>query len=397
MATTATKATTDTTARSHSALSRPDCHSRPRVALLVACLQHGGTEIQTLHTARALILLGYQVKVFCLFDWHDRVRRLFEEVGAEVECLELKHRRNYPAILWRVSRSLRKFAPQFAHVQYIAPGLLSVLASRLAGVPRVLITIHQLGTPCSWFEHFLFRTATRLADLTICVSKAVEKSWFEHGAAGRRLLPGPGRRTVIYNCVERASCDGRPPAMSIFTIGYAGRIRAEKGLDILVRAAARLKRQGFEFRVVVAGDGPQRLECKELAGQLRVADRFVWLGAVAPDKLREIYRSFHVLVAPSRLEGFGLVAAEAMMHGVPVVAARTGGLTELVEHEVTGLLFQPEDPEDLAKAVLRIWRDPKLACDCSTRGQAFITAQMAQEVYWSRLGECYRALEAGAK
>ena len=367
------------------------------MALLIACLQYGGTEIQTLRTARALISLGYQVRVFCLFDWNEGVRRLFEAAGADVACLELENRRNYPAILWRLARCLREFAPHFAHVQYIAPGLLSVVAARVARVPRLIITIHQLGTPCSWFEHLLFRTATRLADLTICVSQAVEKSWFGSGKWRRSLLPSAGHHTVVYNCVERTSCDGRQPSGNGFTIGYVGRIRTEKGVDILVRAAAWLQEKGHEFQVVVAGDGPQREECQSLAGRLGVADRFVWLGAVPPERLGEIYRSFHVLVAPSRLEGFGLVAAEAMMHGVPVVAARTGGLPELVEHEVTGLLFQPDDPEDLAKAIVRIWRHAEFAADCSARGRAFIAAQMSEGNFRLRIGECYRALQVEAR
>ncbi len=398
MAITATRATTATTARSHSA--PPGAGRRPgsRVALIIACLQRGGTEIQTLHTARTLISLGYEVRVVCLFDWDEGVLRLFEEAGADVKCLGLKSRRNYPAILWALVRALRRFAPRFAHVQYIAPGLLSVVAARLARTPRVLITVHQLGTPCNRFEHLLFRIATRLADRTICVSRAVEDSWFGGGAAEKWRILEPGPRVVIHNCVEAADAEARSGTdAGVFTIGYAGRIRVEKGVDILVRAAAWLKAQGHEFRVVVAGDGPQREECETLAQRLGVAQRFVWLGAVAPERLGEIYRSFDVLVVPSRLEGFGLVAAEAMMHGVPVAAARIGGLAELVEHGVTGLLFQPEDPEELAKAILCIRRDAKLAAECAVRGREFIAAQMSAERYRGRLAECYSALAAEAR
>jgi len=347
--------------------------------------------MQTLETARALLEHGFEVQVLCLFDWDPKVRRLFEESGAAVECLECPNRRNLPAVLIRLSRRLRALKPHVVHVQYIAPGLLSVLAARLAGVRRVLITVHQVGAVCTWFEHLLFRTATRLADITICVSRAVEHSWFERNGVTWKVLPKPGPRMVIYNCAGAELDPGRTPRArsGIFTIGYVGRIRAEKGVDVLVRAAAKLAAQGLEFRIVVAGDGPQRAECENLARHLGVAQRFDWLGTVERQQLPELYRSFDVVAVPSRWEGFGLVAAEAMLHGAPVVAARTGGLPEIIEDGATGLLFEPGDEAGLATALRRIQEDPVLAANCAARAGARAARWFSPAAYRAQLACCY--------
>jgi glycosyltransferase involved in cell wall biosynthesis len=107
----------------------------------------------------------------------------------------------------------------------------------------------------------------------------------------------------------------------------------------------------------VVGDGPLR-------GKVPDA-----LGFVPREELGRLYGRAAVVVCPSRREGFGLTCAEAMAHGRPVVASAVGGLTELVEHEVTGLLVPPQDPVALRAAIDRLLADSDLRARLGAEGR----------------------------
>jgi glycosyltransferase involved in cell wall biosynthesis len=365
---------------------------RPAVLIIIASLHHGGTEVQTLHTARALCDLGYDVRLLCPFEAEPSVSAWFESLGIPVDVMGLRNPRNYTVIVSRLARRIRAIRPDYVHVQYIAPGLLSVLAARAARVPRVVITVHQLGSQCSGFERLLFWSATRLADLTLCVSAAAAKSWFDP-AASSCFFPRPGRYAVAHNCVDAATvapsparATGAPPV-----IGYVGRIRREKGVDILLQAAGMLSRS-VAFRLVIVGDGPEAPECKGLAASLGIESLIDWRPFVSPGRLAEVYRSFDVLVVPSRLEGFGLVAAEAMAQGVPVVAANVGGLPEVVEDGVTGLLFAPGNPADLADKLSAVLSDLAWARSLGAAGAQSVRLRFSVRAYRARIAELYRSI-----
>jgi glycosyltransferase involved in cell wall biosynthesis len=349
--------------------------------------------VQTLHTAKALLALGCSVRLLCVFEAEPPVVQWFARLGISIDCLGLTKPHSYFAILKEVTGRIRALKPDAVHVQYIAPGLLSVLAARLAGIRRVVVTNHQLGTSCTNLEHFLFRCATRLASVTICVSEAAARSWFTPEKSFR-LLPSPGRHAVAYNCVDAGPGSERPARESSegCTIGYVGRIRREKGVDVLIRAFASLAGTFPKARLVIVGDGPQKGECQQLTAALGVADRIGWRAFAAPDLLEEIYQNFDVLAVPSRLEGFGLVAAEAMAYGVPVVAARTGGLPEIVQHHESGLLCAADDPADLAACLETLISYPALRANLGAEGRRRVRERFSPEAYTARIAECYRLL-----
>lgn len=135
-------------------------------------------------------------------------------------------------------------------------------------------------------------------------------------------------------------------------IAFAGRISEEKGILTLFSAAARLP--GMEVRV--AGNGP-------LINELtRVAPRNVkFSGLLGPSQISAFYQQSRFLVSPSIwFETFGLVAAEAMSYGLPVIASRIGGLPEIVDDGITGFLFEAGNSEDLARKIELLWYNPDL-------------------------------------
>jgi len=134
-------------------------------------------------------------------------------------------------------------------------------------------------------------------------------------------------------------------------VGFVGRIEPRKGVADLVAAAPAIRAGAPGARVVVMGDDPYGADPAYLA-DVRRADSVEHLPWV--DDAPSVMRHLSVLVAPSHQEPFGTVLSEAMAVGVPVVATRVGGLAEVVDHGVTGLLVEPGDPSALAAAVLEV-------------------------------------------
>lgn len=181
----------------------------------------------------------------------------------------------------------------------------------------------------------------RFARIVAC-SEWVRGILDRHGIAAETLIfpspaPAPGYR--------------RDPAPSPVLL-FVGRLDREKGVDLLLRSFAALpdRARGVELRI--AGQGPSRAALHRLAADLRVADRVRFLGWLDPaDVERELARAW-ALVVPSRwAEPLGLVAVEAVLRGVPVVASAHGGLAEIVEPGVTGLLFPNGDAPALTDAL----------------------------------------------
>jgi glycosyltransferase involved in cell wall biosynthesis len=131
-----------------------------------------------------------------------------------------------------------------------------------------------------------------------------------------------------------------------------------KGIRFLLEAAAQLKPRFPDLKVVLAGDGFERPELTRLAADLGIGPDVTFLGWVPNTELPPYYRAAAVSVIPSLEEGFGIPAAEAMGCEVPVVASDAGGLPEVVEDGITGLVVPRGDSTALARAIGSLLADP---------------------------------------
>ncbi len=231
---------------------------------------------------------------------------------------------------WTARRAARRADLVHAH------WLLTAAVARFAGRPWV-VTLHGSGSAGRFSDVELARRFPRLvrwllrpARAAICVSATV---------ADALRAAGVERVVVIPNGV-RVPGEVAPPAEPPEVL-YVGRLSPEKNVDTLVAAVG-------DLNLVVAGDGPLR---NLVPGAL---------GAVPHREVERLLERATVLVAPCEREGFGLAAAEAMAFGRPVVAARGGGLLELVADGETGLLVPPRDAPALRAAVERLLADPEL-------------------------------------
>jgi glycosyltransferase involved in cell wall biosynthesis len=202
-----------------------------------------------------------------------------------------------------------------------------------------------LGIQAGWE-----RRNTARADRVVVPSRysaSVARDVYDIPAAKLVVVPEPidladWRRRFAEAATARAA---RPTVLSV------ARMYPRKRLEDLLRAAARLRERIPTAQVRIVGEGPESAALRALHRELRLGDSAVLLGEVTRRTLAVEYVSAHCFCLPTVQEGFGLVFAEAMAAGLPVVACRAAAVPEIVEDRQTGLLVNPRSPGELATAL----------------------------------------------
>lgn len=197
----------------------------------------------------------------------------------------------------------------------------------------------------------------------------------------RQLRVPPDMIQVIYNC-----CGGPPfgtnrkPGGNGRTIGIVGQIAPHKGHDLLLAAAELLKKQGVQFRIVAFGRGHADYVAalkRKLAGT-GLESLWNWMSYSSDQD--SIYENIDVLVVPSMFdEPFGMVALEASIRGIPVVATRRGGLSEIVQEGVTGFLVESGQADELARKIRSLIENPDIADQMGAAARERVTRQFTEE------------------
>lgn len=184
----------------------------------------------------------------------------------------------------------------------------------------------------------------------------------------------------------------------MYSILSVGRLVARKGFADAIRAIVRLKDDGVDVRYVIVGDGPEREPLEKLAGDEGVEDRVVFAGVVPREELPAYYAATDAFVMASKsmgadIEGFGTVYLEANLLKKPVIGARAGGVTDAVAHEVSGLLVDPGDVEQLAAAIRRLKDDPALARRLGEQGRERVRKDFGWEKHGKRFAAAMKELD----
>lgn len=203
-------------------------------------------------------------------------------------------------------------------------------------------------------------------------SVLLQRHFFTHGRSAFNAIVTNSQCTRAKLEAEGIPVDGvlwngvapREPRVRLApvpTIAFAGRLVREKGTDLLIHALQRIHKRLPDARLLLAGDGPERKALVELARSLHLDQHVTFLGHLAPEAMEQHFREAWVQAVPSRWqEPFGIVAAEALMRGTPVVASDAGGLAEFVHHGQTGLLCQRNEVAPLADALLTLLTDQEM-------------------------------------
>ena len=182
------------------------------------------------------------------------------------------------------------------------------------------------------------------------------------------------------------------PDNQIPVILSVARYTRQKRLDDIISAGAKLAADGIRFKLQMVGEGPLETELKALVAERELSDRIEFLPLVAQKKLGELYRRSDVVVLASEGEGFGLVLVEAGLTGRPVIAARSGGITDIVEDGVNGLLFEVGDSDGLASRLNAIFADRSLRMRLGEGGRRRAIERFATPVLVDRVHGIFTSL-----
>ena len=354
---------------------------------------------------------------------------------SEIDFPELQRRRS-PAAAWKVAtRSIysgearRKIAaladevrPDVAHFHNIHAHLTTSIVAplRARGIPIVWTThdfrlvcpntsflsggeICERCLPNRFYEALLQRCkkgslpASAVAMLTTCfdratrVPKAIERFVAPSDFLRRKLIEGgfdPARIVHVPNFVDLDAYRGQPEK-GYFV--FIGRLLFEKGIDLLIRAVAKLD----AGRLLVIGEGPAADDLRKLAAECGT-DRVEFAGYRGGDELKTLIAESQFVVLPSRLhENLPFAIMEAFASGKPVVASEAGGIPEMVEDGVNGFLFPVGNVDALAECLRRMLADRAAREEMGRRGRAKAERLYRREAHYERIVEIYRGAIAG--
>jgi len=343
------------------------------------------------HTVRCLVEQDHEVLIFA------PAHAIAEHCGARVVRVpgipfpaypELRVSAPDPRIAWELSR----FDPDVVHaVGPVCLGLWGLAAAAAQGRPSVAsyhtdlpryAPLHGLG----WAQGAIWplvRAVHGRATINLAPSTATRRELEAHGIEDVGIWRGavdtdlfhPGRRSIDMRVELSGGCPDGPVLL------YVGRVSPEKNLRLLGDALDAVP----GTRLAIVGDGPARPALERSFAHQPVT----FLGFLRGEELARAYASADVFVMPSTTETLGFAVLEAMSSGCPVVAARAGGIPDLVENSQTGMLFDPETPEQAFEQIQELIERP-----CVARFYARQGRKAAEGSSWAseteRLVDAYR-------
>ncbi|HEX6133019.1 MAG TPA: glycosyltransferase family 4 protein [Longimicrobiales bacterium] len=318
----------------------------------------GGLESHAFYLCRELVRMGHQVTMVTSLSLPGlRARDNLD--GVEVVRKWFPKRRT-PAgwaahTLATVPHYLRlaKHA-DVLHAQTFASALPGMRARRKYGLPLV-ITLHtshflRLAQKPLWRP--VLRRIVKSADWLLAASEEIRDVALGLYRHPRAEALTNGVDTEMFAPVARAAARERPRVI------VPRRLFEKNGVEYFIRALPRI-RQELAIDAILVGDGPERERLERLVGELGVGDTVSFLGRRPNREMPHLLAEADVAVFPSLMEATSVAALEAMSCGVPVAASRVGGLPEIID-ETVGTLFDPADPESLARALIGLLRRPDL-------------------------------------
>jgi phosphatidylinositol alpha-1,6-mannosyltransferase len=269
------------------------------------------------------------------------------------------------------------------HVNYAPLGLVARL---LQPAIRYGVIIHGKDVWLKlspWRRHGLQK-----ADFILSVSNDTYEE------AVRVSGPLGGRQYLLPNALEweaensqEREVAGLPSGILLLSVGRLAADEREKGVDTVIQVLPKLLTHVPDVQYVVIGSGTDLDRHRALAEAKGVSERVHFLGSVDDASLRYCYRTADIFVLPSAQEGFGIVFLEAMRYRKPVIAARKGGVPEVVINGTTGLLVEYGNEEQLCSALVRLCKDTKLRAQMGAAGYERLNSNFTYEHFKDRLTE----------
>ena len=288
------------------------------------------------------------------------------------------------AFLLKTIFAIRATRPNVLHAHWWLPGgFVAALVSFVTRIPFI-VTTHgtdvEMLRRTRWavpLARFVFGRASAIT----CGSNYMREQLLELGVADAnkvQVVPMPvGTEFQITNHELRIT-------NLILTVA---RLTKQKSLDTLLDALALVP----DAHLKIIGDGPERANLEKQTDDLGLRARVEFVGALPPNQVSQHYATCAVFALPSIREGMGVVFAEALLCGAPVIAANSGGVTDIVRDNETGLLVPEGDAHALANAIAKLLNDRVLAQRLAANGATWVRGRFTREYVAERFIKIYQA------
>ena len=373
-----------------------------RIVQFVANLDTGGLERLVLDLARCHLSDGHQSFIYCL-NRPGRMAVEAEELGIVVRCFAKPSGFHLPTLL-RIRRQLRCDKPDVLHTHNHLVHHYGVIAGRLARIPVIVNTRHgvdrviiaapgrsELRTDSpDRTADWLFRATLPWVDSVVLISEATWRFYINH-----RGIPASKARVILNGArLDPFFSSPAHPGSDLMRIrfGTAARLVPEKDHFTMLRAFAVVAASLPAAELQIAGSGPTQNALKSYANDLNIGHRVKFLGEIVD--IPRFLNGLDIFVLSSLTEGLPVGLLEAMAAGLPVVSTRAGGVQEVAIDGHSAFLVEPADSSGLAKAMLRMAREPRLA-EFGDAGRKLVQNRFQIETTWKNYYELY--LECGAE
>lgn len=356
----------------------------------------GGVERRRLNLIKALNQDLYEIKVICTKTQGplaDEMRAAGAEVIEVGKLTKIWDISKYRAVL----KVIKNYKPHIIHGAVFEGVLLATVAGRIGKVPIIIAEETSDPQNRSRKANLLLRLITSVADKVVAIAPNV----------GDYLVNvaniSPSKIRVITNGVEKprevsiSELDELRISIGInkndFVIGSVGRLLDDhKRFTDIIKALPLLKHSDG-VKILIVGDGKDKKVIKKVAGELGLSDNLIMVGFQSDTA--PYYKLMDVFCLASQREGFGLVAAEAMYHELPVVATKVGGLQDIVIDNETGFLVDAKKPEQIANAVSKLLINRELTQIMGKRGKLRAAQEYSAERYVKEVEDLYEELLVG--
>ena len=357
-----------------------------------------GAEVQ-LKVLLSKLVLRPEFNLSVILFNGGRLGKEIEKLGVPVTVLPEAERGSGKLFL-ELASQFKQSKIDLVHTHKYKDTILAAPAAKLCGIPHVVRTVHGLREPFKGMQAFkmnvyeaIERTIHRhCVDAIIGVSSQIERRYRAEGAVSRVVC--------IRNGID---FDGRPSQVDrnrirrdlgvdtgTCLIGTVGRLTPVKGLSYLLQSIPILLRQRANVRLLIVGDGVIRKDLEVQAHDLGISETVVFLGH--REDTDELLQALDIFVLPSLNEGIPMALLEAMAASRAVVASRVGGIPEIVEDGVEGILVEPMDVTQLAESCGRLIESPEIAMKMGEQARKRVVQEFSAAAMADRVAGLYEEL-----
>jgi glycosyltransferase involved in cell wall biosynthesis len=376
--------------------------SRPDRIIKICHLAMGdlwaGAEVQVATLLASLAKMP-DLQVSAILFNGNRLANELMKVGIKTHVIP-ESRHNSLSIVKQLSNHFKQYQIDILHTHKYKDNILGAISSIWGGIRYRVRTVHGFQEPFSGVKAVKMKIY-RLADHCVIrwwVDRILAVSFDLREELGKHF--SPEKITCIHNAVDVEQVQVTKPPYELreelklndedFLIGAVGRLTPIKGFEVFLKAARIIKHQRPNVKFIITGDGPLAGSLQAIACEYGLGEDVLFLGH--RNEIQGILALMDLFVLPSLSEGIPMALLEALALARPVVATRVGGIPEVIEHGISGLLVPPGSEEDLAQSCIALMNNYHHAKKLGAAGRKRVEEEVSAKFMAQKVSEVYRTL-----